>query len=128
MYQKKLPPEELCPFEYTLSLFSGKWDTRILCLLAHNESMRFSQFKTMLSEISDTSLSNVMKKFMKNDIVIRESYNEIPPRVEYRLSERGKEIVPILQDLCVWSIKCNENPSLPKISLCEKCKYGITAK
>ncbi len=125
MYQKKIPPEKMCPFEYTQSIFGGKWDTRILCLLAHNESLRFGQFKSILCDISDTALSNVLKKFIKHDIVLRKSFNEKPPHVEYRLSDRGREIVPILQDLCLWSVKCNDYPDLPAISLCEQCKYGI---
>lgn len=126
MYQKKIPTDNLCPFEYALSMFSGKWDIRIICLLAHNSSMRYGNFKKALPDISDTALSAVLKKLISNDLLIRHAYNEVPPHVEYSLSERGQEAVPILQELCHWSAKGNNKNIIPKLALCEDCRYGVT--
>lgn len=124
MYKKKIPPETTCPFEYAMSLFSGKWNIKVLCLLVHNESMRFGNFKEVLSDISDTALSLVLKKYNENQIVIRKSFDEIPPRVEYMLSEKGKKVVPVLQELCSWSVQYGD-PGVTEFEECDHCKYGI---
>jgi len=125
MYQKKIPADNLCPFEYALSMFSGKWDVRIICLLAHNTTMRYGDFKKALPDISDTALSNVLKKLITNDLLKRHAYNEVPPHVEYSLSDRGLEAVPILQALCHWSARGQNKNITSKLALCQDCRYGI---
>ena len=124
MYQKKIPDENLCPFEYAMSLFKGKWDIRIICLLAHNDTLRYAQFKDLLPEISDTALSTVLKKLSRHQIIHRAVFDELPPRVEYSLSAKGREAVPILQDLCRWSSNSCEIEFSSRLTYCEDCKYG----
>ena len=102
-YQKKLVREIRCPFEYGLEVFGGKWKARILCLLANVGTMRFADISRELAGISDGVLAGAMKELLREDIVSRRSYNEIPPRVEYTLTEKGKSIVPLLQAICRWS-------------------------
>jgi len=124
MYQKKIPDENLCPFEYAMSLFKGKWDIRIICLLAHNDALRYGEFKDLLPEISDTALSNVLKKLSGHQVIHRAVYGDLPPRVEYSLSARGREAVPILQDLCRWSSNSCAIEFSSRLTYCEDCKYG----
>ena len=124
MYQKKIPDENLCPSEYAMSLFKGKWDIRIICLLAHNDALRYGEFKNLLPEISDTALSNVLKKLSGHQVIHRAVYGDLPPRVEYSLSARGREAVPILQDLCRWSSNSCEIEFSSRLTYCEDCKYG----
>ena len=124
MYQKKIPDENLCPFEYAMSLFKGKWDIRIICLLAHNDALRYGEFKDLLPEISATALSNVLKKLSGHQVIHRAVYGDLPPRVEYSLSARGREAVPILQDLCRWSSNSCEIEFSSRLTYCEDCKYG----
>lgn len=124
MYQKKIPDENLCPFEYAMSLFKGKWDIRIICLLAHNAALRYGELKDLLPEISDTALSSVLKKLSGHQIIHRTVYDELPPRVEYSLSAKGREAVPILQDLCRWSSNSCETEFSNRLTYCEDCKYG----
>ena len=124
MYQKKIPDENLCPFEYAMSLFKGKWDIRIICLLAHNDALQYREFKDLLPEISDTALSTVLKKLSRHQIIHRAVFDELPPRVEYSLSAKGREAVPILQDLCRWSSNSCEIEFSSRLTYCEDCKYG----
>ena len=124
MYQKKIPDENLCPFEYAMSLFKGKWDIRIICLLAHNDALRYGEFKDLLPEISDTALSNVLKKLSGHQVIHRAVYGDLPPRVEYSLSARGREAVPILQDLFRWSSNSCALDFSSRLTYCEDCKYG----
>ena len=124
MYQKKNPETDLCPFEYALSFLKGKWDIRVLCLLAHNHRMRYGQFKHFLPEISDTVLSSVLKKMTDHLIIEKEVSDELPPRVEYTLSEKGGSMVPILQSLCRWSSEYHRDGQ--EVKKCNECKYGVS--
>lgn len=102
MYEKKTE-EARCHVERKFSLFDGKWNIMIVCAMADGENIRFSVLKNRLPNISDMTLSNALKNLINNGIVERFAYNEIPPRVEYRLSEKGKSLIPSIKSLCVWS-------------------------
>ena len=124
MYQKKIPDENLCPFEYSISLFKGKWDIRIICLLAHNDAIRYSKFKDYLPEISDTALSGVLRKLTSHQLISRHVCQELPTYVEYSLSEKGRSAVPILQNLCHWAADVCQIKESQRLLYCEDCKYG----
>ena len=103
MYQKKLKEDIRCPLEYGLEIFGGKWKSRIICVLAAKEVLRYSELRREMGNITDAVLSVTLKELIADDIVIRKSYDEIPPRVEYSLTDKGSSVVPILQTICQWS-------------------------
>lgn len=103
MYQKKMQEDIRCPLEYGLDVFGGKWKSRIICVLAAKEKLRYSEIRTEMCNITDAVLSSTLKELIADKIVIRKSYDEIPPKVEYSLTEKGKSVVPILQNICKWS-------------------------
>lgn len=103
MYQKKLEKDIRCPLEYGLSVFGGKWKSRIICVLAAKETLRYSELRKEMANITDAVLATTLKELITNGIIARRSYDEIPPRVEYSLTEKGKSVVPILQSICRWS-------------------------
>lgn len=103
MYQRKLDRDIRCPLEYGMEIFGRKWNSRIICVLAYKKVLRFSELRREMSNITDAVLSGALKELIANDIVLRKSYDEIPPRVEYSLSEKGASVVPILQSICHWS-------------------------
>ncbi len=87
-------------FSYTLSLISGKHKMIILyCLM---EVVRFNELKRYLKNISDKTLSNNLKELEADRLIIRKEYPQIPPKVEYSLSDRGKSLMVVLDQLCVW--------------------------
>ncbi len=123
MYQKKIEEDIRCPLEYGLEVFGGKWNSRIICVLSAKKTLRYSELRKELSDITDAVLASSLKGLMKNGIVEREQFNEIPPHVEYRLSERGKSVVPILRSVCRWAgifSKGGNDKTLPQ---CRKCDY-----
>lgn len=123
MYQRKLEKDIRCPLEYGLAIFGGKWNSRIICVLAAKEVLRYSELRKEMGNITDAVLAASLKGLMANDIVVRKSYDEIPPRVEYSLSEKGRSVVPILQSICKWSgAFYKENSDHPMIQ-CQKCDY-----
>lgn len=89
-------------FLYTMSLISGKWKMHILFLLSRRENFRYGELKRKLGKITHKMLSNQLKELEKDDLIIRTQYNEVPPKVEYSLSERGNSLMPVLNAICIW--------------------------
>lgn len=90
------------PFEYTLSIISGKWKMIIMFWLWRCEIMRYGEIKKSVKGITHKMLSSQLKELEKDDIIIRTEYSEIPPKVEYSLSEKGLSLMPILKEMCTW--------------------------
>ncbi|WP_167957534.1 winged helix-turn-helix transcriptional regulator [Anaerosporobacter faecicola] len=90
------------PFEYTLSLFNGKWKMTILYWLSHYPQIRYGQLKREIKGITHKMLSQQLKELEQDGIIVRKEYGEVPPRVEYTLSDRGKTLMPILHEMCRW--------------------------
>lgn len=97
-------------FSYTLSIISGKHKMVILYCLMEFETVRFNELKRYLKNISDKTLSNNLKELEADQLIIRKEYPQIPPKVEYSLSSRGKSLMQVLDQLCVWG----ENNRLAK--------------
>ena len=123
MYQKKLKEDIRCPLEYGLEIFGGKWKSRIICVLAAKEVLRYSELRREMGNITDAVLSVTLKELIADDIVIRRSYDEIPPRVEYTLTDKGSSVVPILQTICQWSGAYHKEDSENTMIQCQKCDY-----
>lgn len=89
-------------FSYTLSLISGKYKMVILYCLMEFEIVRYNELKRYISSISHKTLSNALKELEKDKLVLRHEYPQIPPKVEYSLSDKGKSLMQILDQLCIW--------------------------
>ena len=89
-------------FSYTLSLISGKHKMVILYCLMEFEVVRFNELKRYLKKISDKTLSTNLKELEADHLIVRTEYPQIPPKVEYSLSDRGKSLMAVLDQLCVW--------------------------
>ena len=92
-------------FSYTLSLISGKHKMVILYCLMEFEVVRFNELKRYLKNISDKTLSTNLKELEADRLIIRKEYPQIPPKVEYSLSERGRSLMDVLDQLCIWGEK-----------------------
>lgn len=89
-------------FSYTLSLISGKYKMIILYCLMEFEVVRFNELQRYLKRISDKTLSQNLKELEADELVNRKVYPEIPPKVEYSLTEKGKSLMQVLDQLCIW--------------------------
>lgn len=123
-YQRKLEKDIRCPLEYGMELFGGKWNSRIICVLATLGTLRYSELRKEMGNITDAVLASTLKELIANEIVSRKSYDEIPPRVEYSLTEKGFTVVPILQSICKWAgifyREDNENTMIQ----CQRCDHA----
>lgn len=88
MYKKKLEEDIRCPLEYGLSVFGGKWKSRIICVLAEKKVLRYSELRREMTNITDAVLAVTLKELIADQIIVRKSYDEVPPRVEYSLTEK----------------------------------------
>lgn len=89
-------------FSYTLSLISGKHKMVILYCLMEYETVRFNEMKRYLKNVSDKTLSTNLKELEADQLIIRKEYPQVPPKVEYSLTERGKSLMTVLDQLCIW--------------------------
>ena len=89
-------------FSYTLSLINGKYKMVILYTLMEFGVVRFNEMKKYIGGISYKTLSATLKELEADELVHREEYPQIPPKVEYSLTERGKSLIPILDSMCEW--------------------------
>ena len=91
-------------YSYTLSLISGKYKPIILYCLMEYEPVRFNEMQRYLKKVADKTLSQNLKELERNGLFHREMYPEIPPKVEYTLTERGQSLVKVLDQLCDWGM------------------------
>lgn len=100
--------EDICkevnikPFAYAMGLIGGKWKMHILFWLRSKEVMRYSELKRALEGVTHKMLSNQLKELEKDGLIIRNEYPQVPPKVEYSLSELGNSLMPILHEICLW--------------------------
>ena len=87
-------------FSYTLSLISGKY--KILYCLMEFEPVRFNALRRYLKKVSDKTLSQNLRELEQDGLIHKTIYPQIPPKVEYSLTERGKSLIPILDQMCEW--------------------------
>ena len=96
---------ETCPMRRTLEMLSGKWRTHIIYELCRRETCRFGELKKAIPRITNTMLSSTLRDLEDYGIIRREQFNEIPPRVEYSLTEKGKGLLPVFTELAKWGEK-----------------------
>lgn len=90
------------PFGRTLSMIGGKWRLVILYWLVEREVMRFNELKRAIGSITDKTLSRQLREMEADGLVVRTEYPQIPPKVEYRLSEKGRSLYPLMEAMCAW--------------------------
>lgn len=93
------------PFGYTLKVIGGKWKMLIIYLLAENQPVRFNDMKRRIGTITFKILSSQLKELEADGIVRRKEYPQIPPKVEYSLTQKAESLLPILEQLCEWGEK-----------------------
>lgn len=93
------------PFGYTMSLIGGKWKMIILYLLAEKQTVRFNEMKRQLGGITFKTLSSQLKELEADGMVQRKEYPQVPPKVEYSLTDKAKTLLPVLEQLCDWGVK-----------------------
>ncbi len=89
-------------FGYTFSIIGGKYKMIILYWLGEFEVLRYNALHRLIGKISFKMLSSTLKELENDGLIIRTIYPQLPPKVEYTLSEKGQSLIPILFELCDW--------------------------
>ncbi|MFC7371964.1 winged helix-turn-helix transcriptional regulator [Fictibacillus iocasae] len=97
-----------CSIEYTLNKVGGKWKLVILWHLAYDGMHRYNELRRLLPGITHKMLSQQLKELEQDGLIIRTQYNEMPPRVEYSISEKGCTLKPLLQIMHEWGSEQNQ--------------------
>lgn len=90
------------PFGYTLTMIGGKWRLVILYWLVEYGVVRFNELQRLIGGITYKTLSAQLKEMEANGLILRTEYPQIPPKVEYSLTEKGKSLYPIMEAMCTW--------------------------
>ena len=98
-----------CPIIYTLAVVGGEWRWLIIYKLSENGILRYGELKKALPPITHKMLSQELKELEAQKLIHREEYHQIPPKVEYSLTEKGQTLLPILDLMSKWG---DENKSL----------------
>lgn len=104
-YKGKVKNIQDTPFGYTLSVIGGKWKMVIIYLLAENQTVRFNDLKRQIGAITFKTLSSQLKELEADGMVKRKEYPQVPPKVEYSLTEKAETLLPVLEGLCEWGVK-----------------------
>ncbi len=92
-----------CPMELTIDLIGGKWKSLILWHLGE-ATLRFSELKKALPKITQKMLTQQLRELERDGLITRYIYTQVPPKVEYSLTDNGKTLVPILKMMHQWGI------------------------
>lgn len=101
-YEGRVSSLDDTPFGYTLSMIGGKWRLVILYWLAEQDATRFNELRRRIGRITEKTLSSQLKDMERDGIVVRREYPQIPPKVEYSLSEKGRSLYPLMEAMCAW--------------------------
>lgn len=96
-------------FGYTLSMIGGKWRLVIMYWLIEYDVIRFNELQRLIGTITYKTLSSQLREMEADGLLIRTEYPQIPPKVEYRLSEKGRSLYPIMEAMCAWGQEHQES-------------------
>lgn len=101
-FEKRIVSLTDTPFGYTLSMIGGKWRLVILYWLVEYKTLRFNELQRKIGTITYKTLSTELKEMEADGLIHRKEYPQIPPKVEYRLSNKGRSLIPIMESMCQW--------------------------
>ena len=96
---------EICPVRNVIARFGNKWALLVVLVLSENRNCRFNSLSRLIPDISARVLSSTLKTLEADGLVARKVYSEVPPKVEYSLTETGDSLVPIILELTAWAQK-----------------------
>ncbi|MDO0825385.1 winged helix-turn-helix transcriptional regulator [Desulfosporosinus nitroreducens] len=94
--------ETKCPLIYALDIIGQKWKLPIMWYLFQNDFTRYNELKRKVKGITNMMLTKSLKELEEHNLIVRTQYETIPPKVEYALTERGKALLPALNELSLW--------------------------
>lgn len=92
-------------FEKVVNMIGGKWKLRIIYMLAFHEILRYGELKRLLSPITHKMLTTQLRELEKDGLITRKEYSQIPPKVEYSMTDMGRGLQPVVKEIYNWICK-----------------------
>ena len=106
----------ICAVDYAFRRIGGKYKGRLLWYLHQHKMLRYGELRRTITDITPKMLTQTLRELEDNGLVHREVYQEVPPRVEYTLTETGKELIPFINHLREWGEKQMEKEHIPSLT------------
>jgi DNA-binding HxlR family transcriptional regulator len=103
--KSKCPCRAPCPLAEAIKRIGGKWKIPALCSLHQDGVTRYNELKSKIKGVTNAVLSKTLKELERDGFVARKQYPEVPVRVEYSLTDRGSELMPIILQLAAWGVR-----------------------
>ena len=113
--KKKIIDEPICSVDYAFKRIGGKYKGRIIWYLHNRQIMRYGELKRTLSDVTPKMLTQTLRELESDNLVKRKVYKEVPPKVEYSLTETGIELIPFIDHLRQWGDKQIEKEKMNSI-------------
>ncbi len=94
---------EICPVRNVIARFGNKWALLVILVIGENDPIRYNELSRKIPDISSRVLSSTLRILAADGLIERKLYQEVPPRVEYSLTETGRSLVPIIVELTEWA-------------------------
>lgn len=108
-----------CEIEVAFGVVGGKWKPLILWFLGDVGTLRFSQLQQLMPDVTHRILTKQLRDMEEDQLIQRKIYSEVPPKVEYTITDKGREILPILDMMCDWASRNDCFGYELKYNLCE---------
>ncbi len=118
---KNFHPADLCPIRDILSRLGDKWSLLVLATLSENGTLRFRDIHRSIGDVSQRMLTVTLRSLEADGLISREVYPEVPPRVEYSLTNSGKDLMPHLNHLVGWALDNMKEINEAREKYLEKC-------
>ena len=92
-----------CPIRNVLAHICGKWSLLVIYVMRQNDSIRFNALNRAIPDISQKVLTSTLRSLEMDGFVTRQAYAEIPPRVEYSLTDRARSFIPLVENMLAWA-------------------------
>lgn len=98
-----------CPITPLLIMLQGKWKNQVIYELCMKDPIRFGELKKKLGGITNTMLTSTLRDLERDRLIKREQFNEIPPRVEYSFTQKGRDLMPVFYAIMNWGFKYEDD-------------------
>lgn len=105
--------EPICAVDYAFRRIGGKYKARILWYIYNNDVMRFGELKRRITDITTKMLTQTLRELENDGLLSRKVYHEVPPKVEYRLTDSSKSLIPFIIQLREWGITQMQKENIP---------------
>ncbi len=92
-----------CPIRNVLAHICGKWSLLVIYVMHQNESIRFNALNRAIPDISQKVLTSTLRSLESDGFVTRQVFAEVPPRVEYSLTDRARSFIPLVESMIAWA-------------------------